>query len=380
MEDKKKESLDTTLNECESSNKKIIDFIKDWWLIVVIIFVAILVIMQVKDFYFERQDLCLISQEVESLGQMGDFFGGTLNPILAFLSFCLLLITIKFQSKELNNSTKELAKSSKALEDQSNSLKIQNFETTFFNLLNFHNKIVDNFVLTTNNKQSTENAFQIICLNINKNSKNDDSYFKNFNEIYDEYYKENENILNKYFENIYLIFKFISDTNFDHKEKKKYSDIFRVQFSEYELELLFYHCTSSNGFKKLKPYIEEFNFFEFLILKEENKNFKFIIIKNIYKSNTFGNNYLNIKNVKESIKIYLEKISSEKESLLDPSKYNFDKVMEYCFYLFISEKYDEALEIFKELKEKISNTKNIISHTTNIIRIDNFIRQIKKSN
>ena len=112
MEDKKKESLDTTLNECESSNKKIIDFIKDWWIIVVIVFFAILVIIKVKDFYFEQQDLCLISQEVESLGQMGDFFGGTLNPILAFLSFCLLLITIKLQSKELKNSTEELAKSS----------------------------------------------------------------------------------------------------------------------------------------------------------------------------------------------------------------------------------------------------------------------------
>ena len=60
-------------------------------------------------------------------GQMGDFFGGLLNPVLAFASFLALLYTIQIQSKQLEISAKELketkeeiAASRKAQEDLSN--------------------------------------------------------------------------------------------------------------------------------------------------------------------------------------------------------------------------------------------------------------------
>lgn len=83
-------------------------------------------------------------------GTFGDFMGGTLNPILAFLSFLALLQTIKIQSKELKNSTKELKEtrkatrdSAEALKEQSNSIKIQNFENTFFNMISLHNEIIN---------------------------------------------------------------------------------------------------------------------------------------------------------------------------------------------------------------------------------------------
>ncbi len=42
------------------------------------------------------------------LGQMGDFFGGMLNPILAFASFIALLYTIRLQSKEMEETREEL--------------------------------------------------------------------------------------------------------------------------------------------------------------------------------------------------------------------------------------------------------------------------------
>ncbi|HCU64563.1 MAG TPA: hypothetical protein DF774_02255 [Rheinheimera sp.] len=47
-------------------------------------------------------------------GQMGDFFGGMLNPILAFASFIALLYTIRIQSEELRLTKDELAKSAEA--------------------------------------------------------------------------------------------------------------------------------------------------------------------------------------------------------------------------------------------------------------------------
>jgi uncharacterized membrane protein len=57
-----------------------------------------------------------ISGSVEQWGQMGDFFGGMLNPILAFASFIALLYTIRIQSAELRLTREEFAKSVKAQE------------------------------------------------------------------------------------------------------------------------------------------------------------------------------------------------------------------------------------------------------------------------
>lgn len=45
--------------------------------------------------------------EAAMYGQMGDFFGGMLNPVLAFASFIALLYTIRIQSKQIANSQSE---------------------------------------------------------------------------------------------------------------------------------------------------------------------------------------------------------------------------------------------------------------------------------
>ena len=362
-----------------------------WWNspFIIIATIAIIIVYGSYIFNFYNQT---ISKSSGDWGTFGDFIGGTLNPTLAFLSLLAILQTIRIQSKELAKSSealelskKELSRSASAQEKQLESIKIQNFENTFFNLLKFHNSIVNNFKLSRYDYSTAETdtfnkeeAFRIICDDIITKSRTDNSYFTNVSNIYNEYYLLYQNILNKYFDNIYQIFNFISDSNFSHKEKKKYSDIFRVQFSQSELELLFYHCTYSNGFITLKPYIEEFNFFEFLILKESNKNFKFIISNNIYKPNAFGNNYTNIKKIKEAITLDLEKISSKKESLLNPFSYNDSELLDYCFLLFISKKYDEAIETFNKLYKKITNPTYKIDNSYNIQRIENFINQIKK--
>lgn len=54
----------------------------------------------------------------ERLGQLGDFLGGTLNPIFGFATVCLLLWSVFIQRKELLLTRFELAKSSNALNGQ----------------------------------------------------------------------------------------------------------------------------------------------------------------------------------------------------------------------------------------------------------------------
>lgn len=94
---------------------------------------------------------------IEHLGTFGDFFGGTLTPILTFVSIVLLLMTIrqtqeanKFSGEMLNQAREqlkisadelrltrdELAGAKEAQQEISETQKIQQFESTFFNLLN----------------------------------------------------------------------------------------------------------------------------------------------------------------------------------------------------------------------------------------------------
>ena len=85
----------------------------------------------------------------EEWGQLGDYFGGTLNPILGFASFLALLATIVYQVKELNLSRteleltrQELSKSAAALTSQNKAIKLQSFEQTFFSWLNTYKDLL----------------------------------------------------------------------------------------------------------------------------------------------------------------------------------------------------------------------------------------------
>ena len=51
-----------------------------------------------------------------ALGQLGDYFGGTLNPILSFSGFLVLLVTVVLQRRQLAEGTRQLAESTRAID------------------------------------------------------------------------------------------------------------------------------------------------------------------------------------------------------------------------------------------------------------------------
>lgn len=59
-------------------------------------------------FYFINFGFQGLSKDQEVWAQFGDYFGGVLNPVFAFLAFIALLITINLQNKALSQSKKEL--------------------------------------------------------------------------------------------------------------------------------------------------------------------------------------------------------------------------------------------------------------------------------
>jgi hypothetical protein len=71
-------------------------------------------------------------------GTLGDFFGGTLNPVLGLLGFLALLYTIHVQQRELKLATEQVMRSDTALQEQKESVQEQNFQQAFFLTLQLH--------------------------------------------------------------------------------------------------------------------------------------------------------------------------------------------------------------------------------------------------
>jgi hypothetical protein len=57
-----------------------------------------------------------VQTRAAALGQLGSYFGGTLNPILSFCGFLVLLVTVVLQRRQLEEGTRQLAQSTRAID------------------------------------------------------------------------------------------------------------------------------------------------------------------------------------------------------------------------------------------------------------------------
>lgn len=227
-----------------------------------------------------------IDASTEHFGQFGDFIGGTLNPILAFLSFMALLYTIRIQTDELKLSREELEATREELkgsriaqQEQSESLKLQNkatklqiFENIFFQLLNLFIENKKEIVYGTDTYSNR--AIKRFMSSFNSTT---------YNSNYESFYTKNESFFGTYFGQAYQVLNIINEN--DIESKQRYVNIFRAQFTKDELEFLFYHCLGNIGKRKFKKLVEDYEFFEHIILNE-NMNKQLLD----YDIKAFGNN------------------------------------------------------------------------------------------
>lgn len=110
---------------------------------------AAAVVVVAGSYAFVFRAVGLPPSDFDKWGQLGDFFGGTLNPIFGFLSVLALLVALVLQSKELAMSREELrlsreeqVKATEALAMQGSAIQLQSFEQTFFAMLRLFEEVV----------------------------------------------------------------------------------------------------------------------------------------------------------------------------------------------------------------------------------------------
>ncbi|EIN6343186.1 putative phage abortive infection protein [Vibrio vulnificus] len=239
---------------------------------------------------------------VEKWAQTGDFFGGVLNPIFAFLSLILIAYTLtqnkqalvqsrkaieqsekaltqnelalKTGNEELKLSRIEFGNSVKALNSQVEQFNSQRFENTFFNMLTLQNDILNNISFNNDtisplinmHEESTNAraAFSSILRWIRDDDVEVEGECQSLKH-YNEFQVTANQVVGHYFRNLYQIIKFIDESELVEKEKQKYARMLRAQLSSDEIALLFFNCLSSkvdNG--QFRCFVIEYRMLEHL--------------------------------------------------------------------------------------------------------------------
>lgn len=107
--------------------------------------IAICIIIIIPSVYFYWFGIHLespLSKQQDVWGQMGDFFGGVMNPLLSFLTVVLLINSINHQSAANQALTSQIQMMEK-------SEKIKIFENLFFHLVQSQQNLYSKFKVTT---------------------------------------------------------------------------------------------------------------------------------------------------------------------------------------------------------------------------------------
>ena len=246
----------------------------------------------------------------DNLGQFGDFIGGFLGTILTLIATIYVYQTYNSQKIELVSQREEL-------KDQKEFIRSQQFETTFFNLLNTHRQLKNDLkipkkihgvhilseeiigieVLEKVTKRLSDKYDQLNSpLNsapfvgkpgIEREIKNyttipNKNISERLNFVYDIVFHEYQNQISHYCRNIYHLLKFIRRNEEENiKEYPENRDQIKIKFKEY-----------ANIFQSQLNVVEQvIIFYDFIYFNSETKG--------IYSTMNLVNHFKFLENVGE---------------------------------------------------------------------------------
>lgn len=243
-------------------------------------------------------NLCLIFLpfDKEERGSFGDQFGAV-SALFSGLAFAGLIYTIilqrhdlklqrrdlRYQKRELELTRKEMEEQTAEFEKQNVMLKIQRFESLFYNMINLQQQIVDGLRYDYYDdekipasirgghsadrklvKREVEgrDVFRYLFLDvrINTYNKNLIGYRGYLRFCGMEKYDGTliPTYFDHYFRHLYKIVQFVDSQEFSFGEKYRYLSFLRGTLSRYELVWLYYNALHSD-FYKFKRLIEKYS-------------------------------------------------------------------------------------------------------------------------
>ena len=237
----------------------------------IIIIASLILVLTIGFYTFKFYDGSL-SDDTSNWGAFGNYIAGIIGTSLGLLSVILIYLTynsqVKYAKEQHENST------------------LQQFENTFFNLLQVQREILKS--LHTKGKSELDNDCNNVDTNLhgsdyiewisqeienglkmvedlNKLNKQDAQ--QKIDEVYTAISAKEKAMLCHYFRHLYHIFSYVNESEI--KNKKKYINIISAQMDDNELYVTFYNCISHHGFHKFYPILFDYGSMENL---DETRN------------------------------------------------------------------------------------------------------------
>lgn len=212
------------------------------------------------------------------IAQFGDFVGGFVGPLFAFVGVILFYVALtdqrkdikinqstlenqvralnhqilefQAQNKELEAQRKEMVLTREIYEQQSKTMRIQQFDSIFFPLLNVYIAIKNNLNLDEPEKDFFKKIFTKMTSEFSQIDPHicHNEIIKKFTDVY----LEHQGILSHYFKTIYRIAKTIDSSTLTEEDKFSYFKILRSQMTEFEQIILYYDYHTIYGEKSCR--------------------------------------------------------------------------------------------------------------------------------
>lgn len=259
-------------------------------------------------FFFWKDWNLSSSQQINSqkFSEFGDFIGGVIGPLWALAGVILFYVALREQREDFKTNRdalntqvrafeqqirefelqrKELELTREVLVEQNKMIKLQQFESTFFNSLELFNNLID--TLSVHYREFAQDPLEHIqgrnifshVFSIFGNHYNDkmakyvsanidaiytkeslniplEDYRQIIYESYEKTFLDYQSFIGHYFRTIYNIIKLVDEKC--PTTPKYYTNLIRAQLSSYEHVLLFYNCLTPYGMEKFKPLIEKY--------------------------------------------------------------------------------------------------------------------------
>lgn len=234
--------------------------------------IVLLLLLGVLGIYVLRMCGKSLANEPEQFAWFGDYIGGTIGSISAFVGIIFLYRTYKIQLDIFDCQEKNQQR--------------QQFESTFYSLLERQRDIIINLKgkFPVKNGQSFEEktSYEYIAqlrrdleVRLQELDYESDALVNRkenilkirIDEIYADFFLAHSSQMGHYYRHLYHILKFISSAR--EIEQKKYFDLVQAQMSSDELYLIAISGISRYGRKKMLPLLDGFAFLENLVIDND---------------------------------------------------------------------------------------------------------------
>lgn len=213
-------------------------------------------------------------------GTFGDMFGFS-GAVFTSLAFAGIVYAALLQRNEHKHQKQETERIRRESEEQDKALKIEKFETTFFNMMRLQNEIVK--IMRHGSKEgrlvfdaAQLDLFALLSKGNYEQTKGtsigDSQYISTIphkphialnlllNKYFPGYYDQYTSNFNHYFRNLYHIFKFIYFSELSLSQKNFYASLCRAQLSQNELFVIAFNILIEGyGRPKFTYLVKEFN-------------------------------------------------------------------------------------------------------------------------